>query len=302
MKKPSLVALSALIVGVVALSSQHEGQAAPPTGPTAPTGTVLPPPALEPLPSFAGFNLANGAHTVANASLKSYILEIPVRVSGAKPRAGVLHVKRNGSTIFNKPFDIPGGQTSVLTTADGGLDKSCHAATYDLELVGSGFDEKKTATVTANCTYTNTNVDPWATLSPLEKQQKVLNHVYAHDALVFFKHGPANPILKAPSMDIACSSVLAFTTVVTNNLGHAVSGVHLVVTKDGVVKGTSDAVALAAGASGNAVVLLQFEGEAGSYVLALDGPSDLVRGGSLASSGYHTDIGRACSITAALAP
>lgn len=286
MKKPLLVVLAVMVVGVVAISAERDGQAAPP----------------DVLPSIAGFNLANGAHTTQDSTLKSFVVEIPIRVTGAQSRAGTLHVKRGVSTIFNKPFDIPAGQTSVLTTVDGvGMDKSCHPATYDLEIVGSGFDQKQKATVTAACTYTNTNTDPVARLSMVEKQQRGQHQVFAHDALVYFKDGPSNPIPHAPAMDVACHSQLVFSTAVTNSLGHAVNGIRLIVTKDGVVKGTSAPLSLDAGKSSNAVVLLPFEGEAGSYVLSLSGPSDLARD-ALASFGYRTDVGRTCSITAALVP
>jgi hypothetical protein len=286
MKKPLLVGLAAVVVAVVALSSEREGQAAP----------------TDVLPSIAGFNLANGAHTAQNSALKSFVVEVPIRVTGTENRAGTLHLKRGVSTIFNKPFDIPAGQTSILTTVDGvGMDKSCHPATYDLEIVGSGFDQKAKATVTAACTYTNTNSDPAARLSPVVKLQRVQHHVFAHDASVYFKNGPSNPILQAPAMDVACHSQLVFSTAVTNSLAHPVSGITLVVTKDGVVKGTSAPLSLDAGKSSNAVVLLPFEGEAGSYVLSLGGPSDLAAD-ALAAFGYRTDIGRTCSITAALVP
>ena len=285
-KKPLLVGLAAVVVGVVALSTEREGQAAPP----------------DVLPSIAGFNLANGAHTTQDSVLKSAVLEIPIRVIGAQNRAGTLHVKRGVSTIFNKPFDIPAGQTSVLTTVDGvGMDKSCHPATYDLEIVGSGFDQKQKATITAACTYTNTNTDPVARLSPFVKQQRGQHHVFAHDASVYFKDGPSNPMPLAPAMDVACHSQLVFSAGVTNSLAQPVKGISLVVTKDGVVKGTSSPLSLDAGKSSTAVVLLPFEGEAGSYVLSLSGPSDLAAD-ALASFGYRTDIGRACSITAALVP
>ena len=40
----------------------------------------------------------------------------------------------------------------------------------------------------------------------VEKQQRGQHQVFAHDALVYFKDGPSNPIPHAPAMDVACHS------------------------------------------------------------------------------------------------
>lgn len=289
MKKASLLVLSSVAAAVLVLSSQGVSQAAPNDDP----------------PSIAGFGIYNGGTTKNVPALKSFALEVPVRVTGASPRTGKLNVKRNGSTILNAPFTIGGGETKAIPLVDSvGTEKACQPAHYNLELIGSDFDVKKTATVTPSCTFSSTWVNPWTAAAPDVVAASKKNHVWFSDADGnFIMPGPGQGYWGhiMPKMEHACAASGAFKVRVTNDAGHPVSGLTLTVSLNGKVLGTSPPFTLATGEAAWHTATFKFEGEAGSYVVGLVAPPSRAQS-VVASSGYHVDVAHACSITTSLDP
>ena len=305
MKRSPLLVLSGVALVVTVLATQHESEAAPGGNEPAPRppGTAIPGPALDVLPSISGFNFFGGGTTKANADVNNFATEVPIRVSGVNSRTGTLVVKRNNSTILKAPFTIAAGQTKAIPLADGtGVKKACFAAQYDLELEGSGFDVKKKATVTPTCAFTSKSVNPWNLDMPDRVEERMNNHVTFNDVQALFQHVGTNPSpTVSASFYTACASVIVFKSEVRNNLKQAVSGMALKVTLNGAVVGSSTPIALAAGQSAWQTVVVKFDGEAGSYVVALADPTNSAKG-AVSGSGYHVDVAHTCSLQAALTP
>lgn len=307
MQKKSLFVLSGVAVSVLVLSTQGESHAAPASNlpPTGPAPTVIARPQIDFPPSVSGFHFLGGSATKANppATLKGFALEVPIRVSGTSPRTGVLHVKNQGASQVNAPFTIASGETKTIPVVDSiGLANACAPAHYDIELEGSGFDVKKTGTVTASCTFTSKSGNPWNLAVPDRVEERKANHVYFDDATAAFYHVGSSASPTVPSAMVnACGSKLVFKTNVTNNLKHAVSGLRLTITVAGVVKGMSVPFSLAAGKSSSETVETTFAGEAGDYTLVLTDPNNTALG-AVSYSGYHVDVARTCSLTSALDP
>jgi len=305
MKKRPLVVLSCLAFAVLALSTQHDSMAAPGSAlpPTRPTATI-PPPKLDVPPSIAGFAFLGGATSKANPPLKSFALEVPVRVSGSSPRSGKLLVKQDGSTILNAPFTIAAGETKAIpVVSQGNTEKTCHPSNFELEIEGSGFDVKKTATLSSACTYTSENVNPWNLATPDLVEARQTSHVYFNDVSVsYLAVGASNTSGHIFQSGVtACAANVVFKTTVKNNLNHAVSGMAVRITLNGVVKGTSLPFSLAAGQSSQQTALFKFAGEAGTYYAELVDPANTAQG-LVSSSGYHVDIAHTCTVTTALNP
>jgi hypothetical protein len=306
MKKSPLVVLVTVAASVLALSAEHASEAAPRPAPppTAPTGTSAPAPAADPAPSIAGFAFYGGAaKSKPNLALKSIAYEVPVRVTGTSPRTGKLKVTRNGSTQLNAPFTIVSGETKTIPVVDSvGMDKSCQAAHLVLELAGSGFEVKKTATVTPTCSYQSATVDPVSSAPPDRLVSARKNHVHLGGVAVSFTAPGAAPAASLSSSSaVACASSIVFKTTVKNDLSHAVKGISLAITLGGVAKGASAPFDLAPGQSKDAAAVVTYAGEAGTYEARVGDPSNSA-GGAVTPSPFHLDVTRSCSLSAGLDP
>jgi hypothetical protein len=306
MKKTPLVVVAAVAASVLALATEQASEAAPrPTRPpTTPTGTPAPAPAVDPAPSIAGFAFYGGAaKSKPNLALKSIAYEVPVRVSGMNARTGKLKVTRNGSVQLNAPFTIASGETKTIPVVDSvGMEKSCQAAHLVLELAGSGFDVKKTATVTPTCSYQSTTVDPLSSAPPDRLAAGRKNHVHLGGVTASFTAPGASPAATIASNGVsACASSIVFKTTVKNELSHAVKGVSLAITLGGVLKGGSPPFDLAPGQTRDATAVIPYEGEAGTYEARVGDPNNSA-GGALTPSSFHLDVTRSCSLSAGLDP
>lgn len=304
--KSKLAALSAVAVTLLSLCAQHESQAAP-SGTGGPTTTLPRPlPRLEVQlpPSIAGLSFYGGGTTKPNADPKTFALEVPIRGGGGSaPRSGTLHVKRGVSTILNAPFTVTGSETKSIPVAGPiGLDKACdRVAEYELQIEGSGFDTKKKAKVTADCTFTSTNVNPWNILPPDRAADRTKNKVFYSNVRIGY-HQPVQPAQPeiTPKMNQACGSHISVKANVTNNLSHAVTNIVVSANLNGESKGAGG-VSLAAGETKEVTFTFYFWGEAGAYDIKLADTNNSA-GGQIDNAGFHFDIGRTCSLTAALLP
>jgi len=304
MKKTPLARLSGLALAVIALSVQRESQAAPPS--TAPPSgpTALPGPRLDLPPSIAGFTFFKGGTSKVNPSLAGFALEVPVHVAGTNPRSGKLLVKRDGAAILDAPFTLGSGETKAIPVNDTvNAETTCRVTRFDLELEGSGFDVKKTATLKSSCSYTSESINPWNLAVPDRVEEREKNHVFFNSVNATFVAAGAGPTAHIPSNQVqACASNVVFTTTVKNDLNHAVSGLILRIRlANGIRKADSVPFALAAGASSSQTVHFMFAGEAGTYNLELVDPNNTAQG-AIATPGFHVDVAHSCTVTTALDP
>ena len=125
-------------------------------------------------------------------------------------------------------------------------------------------------------------MNPWNMLPPDRVWDQSQNRVYYNTVSV--------------GAQLTCGGGMTFTAPVKNNTNHAVSGIMLEVLRDGQVKGTSQALAIAAGASKTASVTIYFQGDPGSYKTRLVDPQNTANG-AITGSGASYDVERTCDLT-----
>lgn len=286
MKKLAVAAVLALPALVLAAShGERESRAAAPSGaPTVgPTGTI-PQPKIDLAPSVKGVFFAGGGTQKANAALSPLPLELHLKNHGNVAKQGTLTVRAGALVVASGPFALAGGEAKAVPFFDNlGFQGPCQGPiTYETKLQGEGFVTESKARVTKACTYGGQVKNPWNMLPPDRVWDQSQNRVYYNTVSV--------------GAQLTCGGGMTFTAPVKNNTNHAVSGIMLEVLRDGQVKGTSQALAIAAGASKTASVTIYFQGDPGSYKTRLVDPQNTANG-AITGSGASYDVERTCDLT-----
>jgi hypothetical protein len=287
MKKLALAAVFALPALVLAAShTEHESRAAaPPSGAptTGPTGTI-PQPKIDLAPSVKGIFFAGGGTQKNDAPLSPLPLELHLKNHGNVAKQGTLTVRAGALTIASGPFALAGGEAKTVPFFDNlGFQGPCQSPiTYDTKLQGEGFVTESKARVSKACTYGGQVKNPWNMLPPDRVWEQSQNRVYYNTLNV--------------GASLTCGGSMTFTAPVKNNTDHAVSGIMLEVLYNGAVKGKSDPISIAAGASKIASVSIHFQGDPGAYKTRLVDPQNTANG-AITGSGAAYEVERTCNLT-----